>query len=678
MKEEFNLFKITAGRIFFSLYTAVLAFDVHMELSKPVLGLASYVIGGKGLIRKKVDVIALNPQAWRYAKYWYAAVSFAAFLIAADYLYRNVFGKLAAGRKPAVEDDDIETPPYPYDCDKLQVIVGLKHSRTTLDKVKHPEWLIVDEKGMYQSFLVTGATGTGKTACAMYPFTKQAMFYKPYDEDMKPGMLVLDVKGNFYEKVLEFAKEAGREKDVAIIEVGGKYKYNPLHKPHILPLVLAGTIKTVLSLFSAKSASDGYWNNKASFMITQCIILSRLYNGGYVTFSEIYRLVNSKPDTGSYLDFKLAQVEEMVESGLLTEEEKERFDICCEYFYGEFANLSDNTLSIIKSVVTEMTEFFYIEPLISKTFCPPKEELNFHGFKDVIDKGSIVILKMNIKEFENVAKTIAAYMKLDFQAEVSQRLVREDANKIRPVFMICDEYHAFATATDADFFDKCRESKCCNILATQSYTSLVNTLKSKEAVSAITQNIVNKIWLRTGDTYTAKEIQEETGKEDREKVSRSISESSGDVKKSRIMGRLVAERASLSESISISLYKESVFDDKLIRQNLANFTGIAFLSCGGKIIEPTVVHLQPYFGDIVKNCVKLKGKTQGRNPGGGLNKGGRTRRPACPEGGGTGGGIDIAGSKKNASSIEKGSKIFKLKERGKCDEECKKQKEDYV
>lgn len=87
-----------------------------------------------------------------------------------------------------------------------------------------------------------------------------------------------------------------------------------------------------------------------------------------------------------------------------------------------------------------MTQFFYTDPEIRDTFFPPLEELNFDGFQDVIDKGKIVILKMNIAQYRNLAKTIAAYMKLEFQSEVMQRLIREGANTERPVYFFADEY----------------------------------------------------------------------------------------------------------------------------------------------------------------------------------------------------------------------------------------------
>lgn len=116
-------------------------------------------------------------------------------------------------------------------------------------------------------------------------------------------MLILDVKGNFYKQVVKFAEEAGRQKDVIVIELGGAYKYNPVYKPNLRPLVLANRSKTVLSLFSPRGASDGYWIDKAELLIAECIKLSRLYNSGYTTFVEINKLVNNK----TYLDMRISE-----------------------------------------------------------------------------------------------------------------------------------------------------------------------------------------------------------------------------------------------------------------------------------------------------------------------------------------------------------------------------------
>ena len=589
--KKFNVLRVMSSRLIFLLFFGAIFFDLHNNISGQFFNFGSYTITfGK----KQIDIIkAINPYIFKL-KIIYYIITATYIAIIADYIYRNFLVKFTDNNVNVIDNGLM--PPYPFNEDVLQLIIGLKYDRMTTDKKGTPQWIIVGEKGMYQNFLITGTIGTGKTASAMYPFTKQALFYKPYDDDSKPGMLVLDVKGNYYEQVVKFAEEAGRLDDVIIIELGGRYKYNPLHKPDMKPLVLANRSKTVLSLFSPRGASDGYWLDKAELLIAECIKLCRLYNENYVTFAEINKLVNNR----SYLDDKLEYVENLQKEKMLSEKEEEIFETCREYFDNEYRNLSENTLSIIQSVVTQMTQFFYTDPDIKNTFCPPVSQLNFIGFKDVIDKGKIVILKMNIAEYRNVAKTIAAYMKLDFQSEVMQRLSRQGANKNRPVFFIADEYHEFVTSTDAEFYALSREPKCVSIVATQSYTSLINTLHDRDVVRTIIQNLINKIWLRTDDLFTVEEAQKHLGKEEKEKVSRSISENANDVKKNRLLGSLVADKSSISESINISRIKEFTFDEKLFTQELNVFTGVCFLSDGLRIMEPSVVHLVPYFSNITK------------------------------------------------------------------------------
>lgn len=589
------LVRFASKRFFFITAMSLIFWDAHGRLSKVALN--------REFLEDASSSFLLNlsrSSSWDFILFLYSLISLIGFAVIFDYIYRNWLMK-GKDELEAVDDDDIRVPPYPYQSDKLQLIIGLKHNKLNLKKIKTPSWVVIDEKGMYQNILVTGTIGTGKTASVMYPLTKQVLFYKATDPHQKSGMLILDVKGNYYKQVFEFAREAGRLKDIVVIEMGGEYKYNPLHKPHMKPLVLANRIKVVLSLFSGKSATDGYWLDKAELLIAECIKLCRLYNDGYVTFAEVNKLVNNR----TYLVNKITILVE--DQDIMTNEEAELFETCRDYFENEYTNLSENTLSIIQSVVTQMTQFFYTDPDVRNSFCAPMEELNFLGFKQVVDHGKIVILKMNIAQYRNLAKTIAAYMKLDFQDEVMQRLIREDANTTRPVFMISDEYQEFVTATDAEFYAQSREPKCCTIVATQSYTSLINTLKDRDTVRTVTQNLINKIWLRTDDLFTVEEAQKQLGKEDKEKITKSISESSGDVKKSRILGRLVSDKSSISESVNVNTVKEFVFEETLFTQQLDVFTGVSFLSDGAKIIDPTIVHLQPYFGENVQKGVRLDG-----------------------------------------------------------------------
>ena len=93
--------------------------------------------------------------------------------------------------------------------------------------------IFIPEKGWYQNFLITGTIGTGKTSSAMYPFTRQLMEYNNNNPNKKIGMLILDVKGNYYKQVKEYAKKYNLEKDLIVLGLNSNIKYNPLHKPRI-------------------------------------------------------------------------------------------------------------------------------------------------------------------------------------------------------------------------------------------------------------------------------------------------------------------------------------------------------------------------------------------------------------------------------------------------------------
>ena len=146
------------------------------------------------------------------------------------------------------------------------------------------------KNGLYQNILITGTIGSGKTSSAMYPFTKQLISFSSENIQDKLALLILDVKGNYYKEVLKYASLCSRSADIILIDLSGRFKYNPLDKPNLKPIVLANRLKTILTLFSPNN-SESYWLDKAEQILTECIKLCRLYNKGYVTFTEIHKLI---------------------------------------------------------------------------------------------------------------------------------------------------------------------------------------------------------------------------------------------------------------------------------------------------------------------------------------------------------------------------------------------------
>ena len=440
----------------------------------------------------------------------------------------------------------------------------------------------------------------------MYPFTEQLLKYNSNNYIIKKfnyknnkknnnkiniinkiGILVLDVKGNYYLQIKKYCKKYNLLNDLIVIELNSNVFYNPLHKPNLKPQVLANRIRNILMLFSENN-TESFWLDKAEQILTESIKICRIYNNNYVTFLELHKLITDE----NYLNTKLKIIKNLFISNKLNQKQIYELNTSLDFFQKEFLTLDSRTKGILISEITRITNTFISDPDVAKTFCSPKENLTFSGFNEVIKNGKIVVLNMNISEYSLLSKIIAAYLKLDFQSEIISNLSK---NKSKISAFICDEYDKYCTKNDGEFFSLSREAKCINIISTQSYSSLKNTLKDDTSVRIITQNLINKIWFRTDDIYTIEEIQKQLGKEDKEKISKTISENAQKTNYSYITNSLNSHNSNISETINSYKQKDFIFDTNFLTQNLETFTALTFLSDGNKILKPEKLNLFPYF-----------------------------------------------------------------------------------
>lgn len=510
------------------------------------------------------------PNGWKLIKNSYIIISFFYYLILANVLYSNLFRK---NPKSSSQKNVFTLDPY------FNLKIGLDSSNNNV---------FLPLKGLFQNILITGTIGTGKTSSAMYPFTEQLISFKNNDDTEKISMLILDVKGNYHGQVKKYCNKYNRNSDLITIDLKNEIKYNPLDKPDLKPIVLANRLKTILTLFSQNNG-ESFWLDKVEQILTECIKLCRLYNDNYVTFLEIHNLITLP----NYYSEKINILRNNFISGKFSKLDCYNLLSSLNFFEKEYSKLDDRTLAILKSEITRITGPFISDIDILNTFSPNKDEITFKGFKEVLNSGKIVVLNMNISEYKNLSKIIAAYLKLDFQTEVMINLANNENNRISA--FISDEYHEYVTSTDADFFAQSREAKCINIIATQSYTSLLNTLNNKYTVTAITQNLVNKIWYRTDDIYTIEDAQKQIGKEEKIKYSKSISENSKETNFNYITHKFSSFDSNLSESINTYSQFDFIYDTNFFTQSLECFTSIAFLSTGSIILPPQKLSMIPYF-----------------------------------------------------------------------------------
>ena len=519
------------------------------------------------------NICLKNPLLWKYIKIVFIFTYVFSNFIFSNFIFNQFLVKFFVKKDKKSSGSKV----LGSNLSKLNLLIGKFNN----------EDVFIPEKGLYQNFLITGTIGSGKTSSAMYPFTKQLLKYNSENSSDKVGMLILDVKGNYYNQVKNYVDLYGLQDDLVVIGLNSGIFYNPLHKPNLKPIVLANRLKTILTLFSENN-SESYWLDKAEQILAEAIQLCRLYNDNYVTFSELHKLITVP---GYYKD-KIDVLKALFISSKLNNKQIYELNECLNFFQKEFEALDSRTKGILVSEITRITNTFISDYDVFSTFSPDKNKLNFLGFEDVIKSGKIVVLNMNVSEYSLLSKIIATYLKLDFQTEILSSLSNGTDRKTA---FICDEYDKYCTKTDSDFFSLSRESKCINIVSTQSYSSLKSALKDEASVKVITQNLINKIWFRTDDIFTIEEAQKQLGKEEKKKFSKTVSESAKETNFSYITNTLNSCNSNISESYNSYFQSEYIYDTNFFTRELETFTALTFLSDGTRIFEPRKFQMLPYF-----------------------------------------------------------------------------------
>ena len=225
------------------------------------------------------DIAKEYPDVWLYIKIVYCINLFSTIFLIINSIYIHFkFNKINTNKQD-LKSIEYTVPTKVENKNLFNLLIGTNS--------KNNQKIYIPEKGLYQNILVTGTIGSGKTSSVMYPLLNQIIQSK-YPEF---GMLILDVKGNFFKQVLNYANMYNRLSDILVIGLDSNIKYNPLDKPHLNPSVLANRLKTILELFSPNN-SESYWLDKVQDLLCESIKLCRLYNNGYVTFTEIHNLIS--------------------------------------------------------------------------------------------------------------------------------------------------------------------------------------------------------------------------------------------------------------------------------------------------------------------------------------------------------------------------------------------------
>jgi hypothetical protein len=456
-------------------------------------------------------------------------------------------------------------PPYPFDAQTTQLVIGEQHHQDG-SRSEQPGWLVLPEKGMYTGVLITGATGSAKTSAAQYPFTAQLIHLHADDPARKMGGLIIDAKGNYADFVRDQCALAGRLGDYYEVSLTSGVRWNIVGRPDLNAAALGGHIADMIENVQGTSMADPFWHQEAKDLASQVIRVLRLAEGREPTMATLYRAATSYEAFEDYV--KLA------EKRVTTSEQHDELGSIKFWLEAKAAKLDAKLRASIAAGLNGVCSLFD-DPKIRDVFAPDPLFENFKGFDRLIEEGQIVALRVPKSQLKTVSTIVGTMTKLNFYDAVLNRLARAEhgsGDVGRGVFFVADEYDGYTTQPgDGDFFSKCREAKCCAVIATQTYESFVAKLRNEHVAAQLIANLRTKIWLCAEDNFTARQAADLCGEIERKKVSRSRNERSQRSAFSFLDGDVIAaDPGSVGEGISISLRREHLFTPRAFTSLMVN------------------------------------------------------------------------------------------------------------
>ena len=188
-------------------------------------------------------------------------------------------------------------PPWPTSIhdENPALVVGEIHYQTELKEHPHPRWCVMPEKGLYTGLMILGAVGTGKTAGAMKPFTRQLLEWQAHDTEKRCAALVLEVKGDFCYEVQSILNDNNRFEDYLELSLSADANmWNPLACAWLDTYTLAYTLASLINqLFGA--GKEPFWQQAYTNTVRWIIESFRTFDDPWFTLGDLHRtMVDAK------------------------------------------------------------------------------------------------------------------------------------------------------------------------------------------------------------------------------------------------------------------------------------------------------------------------------------------------------------------------------------------------
>ena len=417
--------------------------------------------------------------------WWGTAIALLCYCVAGAYMLEEAFQRYRQLRLQVAQDDGFDPRGF------MELYDGARQSE------REPSMIVTGEmefqaggqtwywEDFYQNCLIIGQTGSGKTLCVLHALL-EGLLASSYQSLFRPGGLILDPKGDLQHKLPILAQKHDRVRDLLTIDPAnssGSLYWNPLDTEEDA-LELASRFVTVMQSLSNREEDSAFQINSARKFIHHAITLLRLTNPPDQPpgLFQISQLVNSPEE-------RQARTQRVS----LNQPEAEA---CLSFFTEEWRSYPNEMRSSVQAQVSNLVEPFTVEPFRSVFGTRSSIRVG-----EAVQRGKILHLHMPVAKHPVMAVVVGCLLKLEYYQEILRR-----PDKERPSFFLCDEFQVFLSTHhgtgDADFFERSRQSRHANLIATQNIPSLRKQTKRQEPVDNLLAHFATRIFLRNNDPET--------------------------------------------------------------------------------------------------------------------------------------------------------------------------------
>lgn len=405
---------------------------------------------------------------------------------------------------------------------------------------------------MARHFLITGETGSGKSASAVIPLLEAILRYPQEEEyrayaesvgagadaesDLRPAVLAVDPKRELGAVVEREAR--GRK----VIRVAYGEKSPVLHlfegRSGLDAFEAVDLILQQSEFFTIdqERTREPVWNMQAASILRDLVAIDMcLARRGMNHVRELWEALRTKLapcetynsflesvayDRGNY--FKPHSTLLNLSAG-----EDDRYPLACYLdvceklkvpgeltvrivsLHGLYHSTRSGVVWMVNGILSELaSEEFASCVCVNPLEPPPPKRLL--SVTDALHRGDLVVYAPDSSS--PIADMVGRCLKAKFFEFAFQR-----ENKVRPFFYVVDEAHRFLTSGTQDgeqsLLDRCRAYRTGVVLATQSVASMMYRLEqsaggSRNALQIILNNCGNALYFRTPDIQTQENLQQ--------------------------------------------------------------------------------------------------------------------------------------------------------------------------